>query len=314
MKKINPRVIIITQGLSRIVEPICSNHNVVGIIESKSRKKFNIFFRFFRFIYQLLKPKIQTLKSFSSKKYIPYFFMKNGSDSVLEEWIQNLKPDIIVVYSMSQLLKENIFNIPKYKTINLHPSLLPNYRGPNPWFWIYYNMDMKSGVSLHYIDKGEDTGDIIYQKKYDIEPGMRSKDMQNLAIGKIGTSLILKALSNYKNLPSKKQKKMDISHCRARNIKDSEHQNFIKFEEWGVQRIWHFLRGTESWLNALEQPKGLLFGQRWIINKYELITSQKYKPGKIYNYKNKYFLACKNGIIHLDVKFSLRNLIFNFLK
>lgn len=310
----NPRVIIITQGLSRIVEPICRSHNVVGIIESKSRKKFNIFFRFSRFLYQLLKPKTNTLKSFSSKKNIPYFFMKNGSDSMLEKWVKNLEPDIILVYSMSQLLKENIFNIPKYKTINLHPSLLPNYRGPNPWFWIYYNMDMKSGVTLHYIDKGEDSGDIIYQEEYSIKPGMRSKDMQDLAIGKIGTSLFLKALDNYKNLPRIKQKKIDQSYIRARNIKDSEHQNFIKFKEWDVKRIWHFLIGTESWLNAIEQPKGIYFGQRWIINKYELVTSKKYKPGEVYNYKNKYFLACKNGIIHLNVKFSLRDLIFNFLK
>jgi methionyl-tRNA formyltransferase len=309
----NPRVIIITQGLSRIVEPICISHNVVGIIESKSRKKFNMFFRFFRFLYQLLKFKNVTLKSFTSKKNIPYFYMKNGSDSMLEEWVKNLEPDIIVVYSMSQLLKENIFNIPKYKTINLHPSLLPNYRGPNPWFWIYYNMDMKSGVTLHYIDKGEDTGDIIYQKEYDIEPGMKSKEMQDLAIGKIGSSLILKALSNYKKLPRKKQDIVDISYCRARNIKDSEHQSFIKFEEWSVERIWHFLRGTESWLNALDQPKGFYRGQRWIIKEYENSSFNKYKPGGIYKSKNKYFLVCKNGIIHLEIRFSLRNLIFNFL-
>jgi len=50
--------------------------------------------------------------------------MDNGSDKRLENWVKGINPDIIIVYSMSQLLKENMFTIPKYGTINFHLALL----------------------------------------------------------------------------------------------------------------------------------------------------------------------------------------------
>ena len=309
----NPRVIIITQGLSRIVEPICNKHNVVGIIESKSRQRPKVLFMLIRYLYQLVKHNKQSLSSFAKKRDIPYFYMKNGSDAALEEWVRMQNSDIIVVHSMSQLLRENIFSIPKYKTINLHTSLLPNYRGPNPLFWIYLNMEKESGATLHYIDKGEDTGDIIYQESYHIELGIRSSEMMDIALGNIGVTLILKALKNYKNLPREKQKKLKINHKRARNIKANEHKDFIDYKNWSVERVWHFLRGTESWLNALDQPKGIFKGQRWTILEYEKGSFENFMVGKIYKSKNKYFLVCKNGIIHLNTTFSLRNLIFYYI-
>ena len=308
----NPRVIIITQGLSRIVDPLCNRHNVVGIIESKPRKNLS-FFVIIRYLYQLIKFNKQSLSSYAKKKNIPYFYMENGSDTILENWVKQKNPDIIVIHSMSQLLKDNIFTIPKYKTINLHPSLLPQYRGPNPLFWIYLNMEEESGVTLHYIDKGEDTGDIIYQDSFKVELGMKSPEMMDIAVGDIGVSLILKALKNYKNLPRKKQKLINTSHERARNIKPNEHKNFIDYKNWSVERVWHFLRGTESWLNALDQPRGIYKGQRWTILEYQKGIFENFDVGKIYKSKNKYFLVCKNGIIYLKTTFSLRNLIFYYL-
>lgn len=127
-------------GLSEIVELIVnSRHNVIGIIECAPRKKDKKFKKrscsFVRNIYNLIKHnKTISLSSFSNKQNIPYYYMNNGSDDKLEEWVRKLEPDLIVISSMSQLLKNNIFSIPRYGTINLHPALLPKYRGPNPWF------------------------------------------------------------------------------------------------------------------------------------------------------------------------------------
>ncbi len=75
--------------------------------------------------------------------------MNNGSDKNLENWVKDKKPDVIVVYSMSQLLKEYIFSILKYGTIDLHPALLPSYRGPNPHFWMYHDGIKEGGVTVH---------------------------------------------------------------------------------------------------------------------------------------------------------------------
>lgn len=296
-------------GLSQIVEPIVNSmHNVIGIIECAPRRKDKklkkIKYSFVRNIYNLIKhKKTISLSSFSNKQNIPYYYMNNGSDSKLEEWVSKLEPDLIVIYSMSQLLKRNIFSIPRYGTINLHPSLLPKYRGPNPWFWMYYNMENEGGVTIHYIDEGEDTGDIIYQKSYQIEPGMRLPEMQEIAINKIGVGLLLKTIDDISNGKAPRIKQtIKNSTKRARNIELNEHEKIINWQNWKIERIWHLLRGTENWLNTIEQSKGIYKGQGWRILNYKKQKMKKMQVSKIYKEQNKYFIACKDGKIYIDEK------------
>jgi len=312
-----PRVMIITMGLSRIVQPIVSKHNVVGIIECASRNiqkvNNNIIYDFLKYCYTRIKPNVQTLKTFSKDNKLAYYHMDNGSDKNLENWVKYINPDIIVVYSMSQLLKDNIFNIPKHGTINLHPALLPSYRGPFPEFWMYYNTEKKGGVTVHYIDRGEDTGDIIYQEKYDIPLGMKSPDMMNLAIGKIGTNLLLKALNNLGNLPRIAQPKESTTQ-KARNIQMDEHENIIDWNNWDIEKIWHLLNGTELWLNAIKQPSGIFTGHRWTIKEFIKCDTKDYKISNIYKENNRNFIACNDGKIFLYVKLNIKNMILNIIR
>ncbi|UPT77638.1 hypothetical protein MN086_00475 [Sulfurovum sp. XGS-02] len=311
------RVMIVTMGLSRIVNPIVNQSNVIGIIESTPRnntsKKHRILYKALKLFSSLVKSKAKTLRSYAKLMDIPYYYMNNGSDKNLENWVKEQNPDVILVYSMSQLLKGNIFSIPKYGTINLHPSLLPKYRGPNPWFWSYYNKDSKGGVTVHYIDKGEDTGDIIYQESYNIPLGMKSPLMHDLAIGKIGVDLLLKSLENVNDLPRKAQPEESPTQ-RAGNIKEYEHKNIIDWQNWEIERIWHILRGTELWLNALEQPQGVYKGQRWIIENFQKCQMDSYQVSKVYNENGKYFVACKDGKIFLAVNFNIKNFILNLVR
>lgn len=311
------RVIMITSGLSRIVQPIVDSNDVIGIIECAPRKiakqKYGILYKILKKLYSFICKKVKTLQSYSKEKNIPYYYMDNGSDESLEKWVKQLNPDVIIVYSMSQLLKENIFTIPKYGTINLHPAYLPSYRGPNPNFWMYYDGVKKGGVTIHYIDKGEDTGDIIYQENYDFPLGLKSPQMLDLSIEKIGVNLLLKALDNIENLPRQKQP-IDSPTIRARNIKEDEHKNIIDWENWDIERIWHLLRGTELWLNAIAQPMGIYRGQRWIVESFQRYDMAKYEVSKIYKEKNRYFVACKDGKIFLNLRFSLKNFILKIIE
>ena len=85
-------------------------------------------------------------------------------------------------------------------------------------------------------------------------------------------------------------------------------------KNWEIERIWHILRGTELWLNAIEQPKGIYKTQRWVVENYEKCDMSKYKISKIYNENGKYFVACKDGKIYLSVKLSVKTLIKNIIK
>ena len=79
-----------------------------------------------------------------------------------------LNPDLILVGSWGEKFSKETFSIPKIATINAHPSLLPKYRGPNPYFWVIKNQEQKSGITFHLIDEDFDTGAILAQEEFEV--------------------------------------------------------------------------------------------------------------------------------------------------
>ena len=311
------RVVLITQGVSRVVKPLLeSRHNLVGIMEAapRAKRQLSLLPQILLKLKQIFRPS-NNLTNFCKKNNLAYFYLDKTTNNNAIEWLEKVNPDIIVVFSMSQLLKEEIFNWPKYKTINLHPAYLPEYRGPNPDFWHYYNKVTNPGVTVHYIDKGEDTGDIIYQERVNVELGIKSPQRLDKLIGETGVKLILKALDAIQagNAPRIKQPTISPTP-RARNLKLDEHKTIINWNEWKIDRIWNLLRGTELWLNALPAPKGLFNNQRWIIE--EMISEDNVPQdlwGKIRKENGKYYVYCNGGKIHLTLRINLKLLIKHLL-
>lgn len=316
------RILIITQGVSRIIKHLmCSEHAVVAILEAaprsyKPRILHDYILSFLRAGLLIFKKEKITLKQLCREKKIPYRFMVSSDDIDLEDWIRRQAPDVIVVFSMSQLLKENIFNIPKYGAINLHPSYLPEYRGPNPDFWQYYDRELSPGVTVHYIDAGEDTGDIIFQERIEVPLGINSPQRLDRLIDQCGVRLLLKSLDSIQSgIVQRIKQPAESPTKRARNIKLSEHCTIIDWVSWDIERIWNILRGTELWLNAFEQPKGLYKGMRWSVEGFDKCDMSGYGAGRVYRQNRKlFFVACKEGKIYLSVKFNVKQHLINFLR
>jgi len=91
----------------------------------------------------------------------------NTSSSI--EKIQECKPDLIVTAAFGKILKDKILSIPKHGCINLHPSLLPKYRGPSPITWALFHEDTVTGTSIFYMTSKMDAGDIILQSRLMIQ-------------------------------------------------------------------------------------------------------------------------------------------------
>ena len=245
------RVLLITQGVTRLVQPLLnSRHIVVGVLESAPRHVieksfFSSLLRIPRFFYSKIVKTELTLEQKAKAEGLSYRLMTSSDDQGLIEWVNEIKPDVIVVFSMSQLLKESIFSIPKMGTINLHPSFLPEYRGPNPCFWQYHNMEMNPGVTVHYIDEGEDTGDIIFQERVYIPLGTKSTARLNILIGKIGIPLVLRALDEIEaGVNPRIKQPLESPTARAKHLKLSNHKTIIDWHLWPIERIWNVLRGT----------------------------------------------------------------------
>lgn len=85
--------------------------------------------------------------------------------------LRNLAPDVIVVSSFNQIIPQPIISLPQYGVINVHPSLLPKYKGASPTAWSLINDEKETGITIHFIeDEKIDSGRIISQHTLKIEP------------------------------------------------------------------------------------------------------------------------------------------------
>ena len=110
------------------------------------------------------------------------FWTKDRVDEV-EARLRAWKPDLAVVASFPGLLPERILSIPRLGFVNIHPSALPLHRGPDPVSWIYLEGHTESAMTLHRLDAGEDTGDILAQAPLAIPPDMTPARFLQVAMG-----------------------------------------------------------------------------------------------------------------------------------
>lgn len=118
------------------------------------------------------------LENTCKKNNIPYFREKNINSISIINHIKESEPDFIIVTHFQRIIVKDIIIIPKYGCLNLHPSLLPFYRGMAPQHWPIINGEQKTGVTVHYIDEGVDTGNIIAQEEISLYKDMYVSDLQ----------------------------------------------------------------------------------------------------------------------------------------
>lgn len=110
------------------------------------------------------------LEEVTDKYNLKLFEEKNINDNQFVEKVRNkLKPDLIISVNFDQIFKKEIINIPEKGCINIHASLLPKYRGRAPLNWAILKGEKETGVTVHYINEGIDTGKIILQEKIEIK-------------------------------------------------------------------------------------------------------------------------------------------------
>ena len=108
--------------------------------------------------------------------------------------LPGLSPDLIVTAHFGKVIeKKEIIDIPRLGWLNLHPSLLPYYRGMAPQHWPIINGESETGITAHYMDQTADTGDIILQRKVKIMPDMYVSDLQ-LEFLKIYKTIVVDAI------------------------------------------------------------------------------------------------------------------------
>jgi methionyl-tRNA formyltransferase len=114
------------------------------------------------------------------------------------------RPDLLVSAYFSQILKSEVIQLPRYGILNIHPGWLPAYRGAMAYFWVLHNDSDRGGVSVHWIDEGIDTGEILERRSFPI-PLKATQETVLTLTAVIGTRLLRRVIRRLQNnLPASK--------------------------------------------------------------------------------------------------------------
>ena len=210
--------------------------------------------------------------------------------------LKDINPDVICVVAYGKIIPKEILEIPKYGCVNVHPSLLPQYRGSAPIQWAILNGDKETGVTTMYLDEGMDSGDIILQTKTPIDKDETSGELWD-RLSKIGAELLVETLEKIENktAPRIKQPK---EFTLAPMLEKSQAK--IDWESKTAQEIKNLVRGLNPIMGAYSvlNEKKIKF---WKVDKLSIDEFiNKYPEFKEYEYR---FLEIDPGtVLYIDKK------------
>ena len=199
----------------------------------------------------------------------------------IADTLKDINPDVICVVAYGKIIPKEILEIPKYGCVNVHPSLLPQYRGSAPIQWAILNGDKETGVTTMYLDEGMDSGDIILQTKTPIDKDETSGELWD-RLSKIGAELLVETLEKIENktAPRIKQPK---EFTLAPMLEKSQAK--IDWESKTAQEIKNLVRGLNPIMGAYSvlNEKKIKF---WKVDKLSIDEFiNKYPEFKEYEYR-----------------------------
>lgn len=217
--------------------------------------------------------------------------LKSANSEDFKREILKLNADIILVGTWRERLKKEIFDLPAIATINVHPSLLPKYRGPNPYLQTILHGEKYSGVTFHLMDENFDAGPILAQQKIEILPNDTSKELK------------LKTVFQARLLCTELLKKLALGIVTpiAQNENEATYypnitgdEKMLDFKNQTSEEIINTVRALHPYLPAYITYKNNFY----IVNPYHIkITDEKGSIGEVIRFdKNSMTIVCKDGI------------------
>lgn len=138
--------------------------------------------------------KVEPIKERARRHHIPTLRPRNANHPDFVRALRDLAPDLIVAASFTQVFSKEIVFLPRLGCINVHGALLPQYRGLHAHNWAIINGEAETGATIHYIDEGVDTGDIIAQGRVAITDEDDAVTLRD-AVTRQAAGLLLEAIS-----------------------------------------------------------------------------------------------------------------------
>ncbi|MFW6022489.1 MAG: methionyl-tRNA formyltransferase [Halanaerobiaceae bacterium] len=219
-----------------------------------------------------------------------------NTDSFLEV-LKTQSPDVIVVVAFGQKLSKELLDIPEYGCVNLHASILPEYRGASPIHQAILDGRSKTGVTTMYIDEGWDTGDMIYKKEIPILDDDTVGTLHD-KLASIGADLLIKTLLDIKKGTAPREKQDDEKATYTSKI--GKKTGKIDWTQ-ATRDVYNQVRGVNPWPGAYTYYQGDLL-KIWKARILQNYNGNPEEPGKIVeaDSENGFVIETGDGFIEIN--------------
>ncbi len=194
------------------------------------------------------------VKETAVREHIPVIQPVSIKEEQAIDKLKEYKPDVIVVAAYGQILPESILKLPKYGCINVHASLLPKYRGAAPIQWAVINGERESGVTIMYMEKGLDTGDMLKKAVVPISQNETGGSLHD-KLAEAGAKLLVEVLDELENGNINPVKQNDNESSYAHMLKKTLGNVDWNREAIDIERL---IRGLNPWPSAYTFCNGKL--------------------------------------------------------
>jgi len=223
------------------------------------------------------------------QNHLKIFTPKTLKNSEIQKEFVDLKVDVVVVVAYGLLLPKEIIQAPKFGCVNIHPSLLPRWRGAAPIQRAIMAGDSETGVDIILMDEGLDSGDILAEERLALSETTNYQELADKLAG-IGANLLVKTIKELikNNCQAKKQ-----NHNEAVYAHKITKQEFLINWDCSAREVGNQIRALSGYGSAYFEVNGekIKIHQAKIING----ESHNYPAGKIID--DQLTIACKDGLI-----------------
>lgn len=205
-------------------------------------------------------------------------------------------PDLFIVASYGKIIPKEIIDLPKFGSLNIHPSLLPKYRGASPIHAAILNGDRETGVTIIKMDEKIDHGPIIASAKFEVKSSKLTYQELHDKLSNLGAELLLQTLPKYLSGEIKAVPQDETQASYTKII--TKEQARIKWND-SAEKIDRMIRAYHLWPVAWTT----LQGKRLKIydSQFEQTGHQKQRPGSLLAVQNCLKVVCGQGILEIKI-------------
>jgi methionyl-tRNA formyltransferase len=182
----------------------------------------------------------RSILTLAAERDIPLLEVYDLADTRTLDVLAAFEPDAICVACFPRKLPPDLLALPRLGCLNVHPSLLPDNRGPDPLFWTFRRGDRETGVTIHLMDERLDAGPIVLQERVSVPDGIGESELER-RLARLGGTLLARAVSGLADGPLQSQPQ---DEARATSYSWPQPEDFLVTPDRPARWAYNFIRGV----------------------------------------------------------------------